>query len=51
MQIRQVISDGKRRMIVVNHASGEDKTREAVLLIMGKDRWEYKDTKDTAKQA
>lgn len=33
----------KKRIIFIREASGIDKTREAVLLVMGKDRWEYVD--------
>lgn len=40
--VRKVIINGKRRIIIVNHVSGEDKTREAVLAAMGTDKWEYK---------
>lgn len=35
----------KKKIIFVRHASGIDKTREAVLIVMGKDRWEYVDDK------
>ncbi|MEW9093985.1 MAG: hypothetical protein AB2417_02785 [Clostridiaceae bacterium] len=41
MQIRTELIDGKKRIIVTKEASGIDKTKEAVLKVMGPG-WEYK---------
>lgn len=42
MQIRKELVDGKKRIIVIKEASGVDKTKEAVLRVMGPG-WKYKD--------
>lgn len=42
MRAKKVIANGRSRIIVINEVSGIDKTREAVLLAMGADKWEYK---------
>ncbi len=44
MEIKTEITNGKKRIIITNKASGVDKTKEAVLLVMGPG-WEYKDQK------
>lgn len=47
MQARSEIIDGKKRIIIIRKSSGVDKTKEAVLKVMGPG-WEYDDTdKDT----
>ncbi|WP_234121142.1 hypothetical protein [Clostridium hydrogenum] len=43
LPVREEIVCGKRRIIIKRKASGVDKTKEAVLLIMGRDKWEYKE--------
>jgi len=48
MEIRTEIVRGKRRIIIIESSSGVDKTKEAVLKVMGKD-WEYKNESDSKK--
>lgn len=40
MKKRTVINDGKRRIIITARASGVDKVKDAVLVVMGPG-WEY----------
>lgn len=42
MQIRTELVDGKKRIIVIKEVSGVDKTKEAVLRVMGPG-WKYKE--------
>lgn len=42
MQIRTELVSGKKRIIVIKEASGVDKTKEAVLRVMGPG-WRYKE--------
>ncbi|MBU3208581.1 hypothetical protein KPL28_02890 [Clostridium algidicarnis] len=44
MNIKTEIINGKKRIIITNKASGVDKTKEAVLSVMGPG-WEYKNQK------
>lgn len=42
MEIKTEIVNRKKKIIITRAASGEDKVREAILLVMGKG-WEYKE--------
>ncbi|KIE47127.1 hypothetical protein U732_1090 [Clostridium argentinense CDC 2741] len=42
MQVKTEIINGRRRLIITKGVSGVDKTKEAVLAVMGSE-WEYED--------
>jgi hypothetical protein len=56
MQIRTEIVNGKRKVIITRSASGIDRTREAVLSVMGKgykyktDKPDYKNLKSVKEE-
>lgn len=44
---KETIMNGKRKMIIIRSASGEDKIKDAILLVMGPG-WEFPE--DTQKE-
>lgn len=49
LEKRSEIIDGKKKIIITREASGVDKTKEAVLRVMGPG-WRYKDDEDKAEE-